>query len=98
MKCKICMYWRFNCEGIESRGCSIWSEFKLGIRRLPLGTNCPSCGDNDAVSPSEFMNEIGKIGPKGFTLGPCIMGNIIRYGSVLVHQDSKCAFFKDILT
>lgn len=94
MKCKLCLHWKFNSEVKGFKGCAIWTEYKLGIRRLPLGTTCPTCGDNDVVSPSEFMNEVGKIGPKVFTIGPSLMGNVIRYGSVLVHEESKCAFFK----
>jgi len=95
MTCKSCVYFKYPSEIGYGTGCQLWTDFRLNIKRLPIDTRCPSCGGYNPVTPNEFVSEVSKSGPKKYIINTVTMGNIDRYGGVIVSPEDKCLFYKE---
>lgn len=94
MKCINCISFKYE-SPTGQKCCSIWTDFKMNISRLPIETSCPSCGGFSPVSPNEFLLEINRYGPKKYGVGQVKHGANVYFGGIIVQANDRCAFFKD---
>lgn len=95
MTCKNCFYHQYPTDLMYGKGCKLWTDFKLNIKRLPIDTRCPGCGGYQPITPNEFVSEITKMGPSKYVISNVTMGNIDRYGGVITYDNEKCLFYKE---
>jgi hypothetical protein len=91
--CSNCIHYCYE-SLLEAKGCQIWSDFNLNIKRLPIELRCPGCSGHQPVTPNEFNQEVHKTGPKSFVINKVKIGNYWNFGGIIVAQNDKCAFYK----
>ena len=93
MPCLICKHYKYETPTNLS-GCSIWSDYRLNLNKLPNDDKCQGCSDNPPTTPGEFITNIRRYGPKSYGVGHVKIGNHLIFGGIIVESNQSCSFYK----